>query len=178
MVPADSGPAGIPEQTSELCTSTIIRVFREDLTGVPSLEIVRMLNRMIKERRFAIHPNVLSCLSHLRLRTELGVRASDTRAEKEGEHDSQQLRKGKKANQPHLSKKSKKAFKEKKNIEKEMREAEAEVDKEERAATVSQQFSSSALITALVFFLSLTFRYCSNFNPKESLMTKDSKQKR
>ncbi len=98
-----------------------------------------MLNRMIKERRFAVHPNVLSCLLHLRLRTELGVRASDTKVEKEVEGDPRQLRKGKKASQPHLSKKGRKILKEKKTIEKEMREAEAEVDKEERAVTVSHQ---------------------------------------
>ncbi len=99
-----------------------------------------MLNRMIKERKFAIHPNVLSCLLHLRLRTELEVRASDTKVEKEGQNvRDQRRRKGRKAEQPYLSKKAKKALKEKKEIEKEMHEAEAEIDKEERAATVSHQ---------------------------------------
>lgn len=97
-----------------------------------------MLNRMIKERKFAIHPNVLSCLMHLRLRTELGVRASDTKVEKEALKDQDKRpRKGKKAYQSYLSKKAKKALKEKKGIEQEMREAAAEIDKEERAATVS-----------------------------------------
>jgi len=95
---------------------------------------------MIKERKFAIHPNVLSCLLHLRLRTELEVRASDTKVEKEGQNvRDQRRRKGRKAEQPYLSKKAKKALKEKKEIEKEMHEAEAEIDKEERAATVSHQ---------------------------------------
>ncbi|KAF5358193.1 hypothetical protein D9756_001602 [Leucocoprinus leucothites] len=137
------------DKSSELCISTIIKVFREDLASSPSLEIVRMLNRMVKERRFAIHPNVLSCLLHLRLRTELGVRASDTKAEK-GAQDSRDRRhrKGKKADQPHLSKKAKKAQKEKKEIEKEMREAEAEIDKEERAAT---QTETLKLLFALYF---------------------------
>jgi len=95
---------------------------------------------MIKERKFAIHPNVLSCLLHLRLRTELEVRASDTKVEKEGQNvRDQRRRKSRKAEQPYLSKKAKKALKEKKEIEKEMHEAEAEIDKEERAATVSHQ---------------------------------------
>jgi len=99
-----------------------------------------MLNRVIKERKFAIHPNVLSCLLHLRLRTELEVRASDTKVEKEGQNvRDQRRRKGRRAEQPYLSKKAKKALKEKKEIEKEMHEAEAEIDKEERAATVSHQ---------------------------------------
>ena len=95
---------------------------------------------MIKERKFAIHPNVLSCLLHLRLRTELEVRASDTKVEKEGQNvRDQRRRKGRRTEQPYLSKKAKKALKEKKEIEKEMHEAEAEIDKEERAATVSHQ---------------------------------------
>ncbi|KAF9451062.1 nucleolar complex-associated protein 3 [Macrolepiota fuliginosa MF-IS2] len=137
------------DKSSELCISTINKVFREDLTGTPSLEIVRMLNRMIKERKFAIHPNVLSCLLHLRLRTELGVRASDTKVEKEVQNDQdQRRRKGKKSDQSYLSKKARKALKDKKEIEKEMREAEAEIDKEERAAT---QTETLKLLFALYF---------------------------
>lgn len=97
---------------------------------------MRILNRMIKERRFKVHPNVLSCLLHLRLRTELGIRASQTRADKE-EVKQAHKQKVKKKDQPHLSKKAKKTLKERKEIEKELREAEAEVDKEERAITVS-----------------------------------------
>jgi nucleolar complex protein 3 len=118
---------------------------RKDNTGETSLEIVRLLNRMLKERRFHVHPNVLSCLLHLRLKSELGgVRASDDRAEKE--EDRNKLRKrndvkrhksrGKMEDKPHLSKNAKKALKENKEIEEEMREAEAEVDREERAKTV------------------------------------------
>ena len=120
-----------PQKVSDMCSLSLITVFRQDLTGVPSLEIVRLLNRMIKERHFKIHPNVLSCLHHLRLRTELGVRASDKSADK---LDKQV--KEKKPQKVHLSKKVKKALKEQTEINKELREAEAEVDKEERKATV------------------------------------------
>jgi nucleolar complex protein 3 len=49
--------------------------------------------------------------------------------------------KGKTADQPHLTKNMKKALREKKEIAKEFRETEAEVDKEERAITVSRSFS-------------------------------------
>ncbi|KAI6015847.1 hypothetical protein PISMIDRAFT_9042 [Pisolithus microcarpus 441] len=97
---------------------------------------------MIKERHFKVHPEVLTCLLHLRLKSELDVRASDTRvdrAEKAKKHSqgkaASRRSKGKPTDQPHLSKKAKKAFKERKEIEKEVREAEAEVDKEERART-------------------------------------------
>ncbi|KAI0670464.1 nucleolar complex-associated protein 3 [Trametes maxima] len=127
-------------KTSDLCLDTLIKVFRADTTGEPSLEIVRLLNRMIKERKFNVHPEVLSCLLHLRLKTELGVRASESRADRESNSKAMskgraaaRRAKGKTVDQPHLSKKAKKALRERKEIEKEMHEAAAEVDKEERA---------------------------------------------
>lgn len=123
---------------------TLSSVFRADITGQPSLEIVRLLNRMIKERRFSVHPNVMYCLLDLRLKTELGgIRASQSKADKEKPGDAmskgraaQRRAKGK-ASTPHLSKKAKKNLKENQAIQEEMREAEAEVDWEERATVVS-----------------------------------------
>jgi nucleolar complex protein 3 len=102
--------------------------------------MVRLLNRMVKERRFNVHPNVLTCLLHLRLKTELGVRASEANVEREIKRE--KVKQGKKLKgqgtvSTHLSKKARKALKERKEIEKEMKEAEASVDKEERAANVS-----------------------------------------
>jgi nucleolar complex protein 3 len=130
-------------QSSDQCLDTIIKVFRADLTGEASLEVVRLLNRMVKERRFNIHPTVLSCLLHLRLKTELGVRASESHTDKPEPvkrnsygKDAARRAKGKPTAQPHLSKKARKALKEKKEIDREFRDAEAEVDKEERAVTV------------------------------------------
>ncbi|KAH9951376.1 nucleolar complex-associated protein 3 [Amylocystis lapponica] len=131
------------DKLSDLCLSSLVTVFRADITGEASLEVVRLLNRMIKERKFKVHPEVLSCLSHLRLKTELGVRASSSRADKtdtgstktHGREGDKGKGKAKRAEKPHLSKKARKALKERQEITKEMREAEAEVDKEERAAT-------------------------------------------
>ena len=120
--------------------NTLISVFRNDLTGVPSLEVVQLLNRMVKERHFNVHPQVLTCLLHLRLKSELDVRASDSRVDKEEKTKGKTVThksKCKSMEQPHLSKKAKKALKEKRAIEREVREAEAEVDKEERARIVS-----------------------------------------
>lgn len=143
-------------QFSELCLESLIKVFRGDLTGDSSLDAVRLLNRMIKERKFNVHPEVLSCLLHLRLKTELGVRSSDTRADRadapaapakvhsKGRAAARRA-KGKATEAPHLSKKAKQQLKEKKEIEKELREAEAEVDKDERAATVSVAIYSSGV---------------------------------
>lgn len=83
-----------------------------------------------------MHGNVLSCLMHLRLKSELHVRASDTKAERDGDNKPAKKR-GKDKKEQHLSKKQRKNLKENKEIEKELREADAEVDKEERARTVS-----------------------------------------
>ncbi|KAG2132483.1 nucleolar complex-associated protein-domain-containing protein [Suillus bovinus] len=126
------------DEASDLCMNTLISVFREDQTGAPSLEVVQLLNRMIKERHFNVHPEVLTCLLHLRLKTELNVRASDSRVDKNMQSKGKaaaRRAKGKPTEQPHLSKKAQKALKERKEIEREMRDAEAEVDKEERANT-------------------------------------------
>lgn len=126
--------------------NTLISIFRNDLTGVPSLEAVQLLNRMIKERHFNVHPEVLTCLLYLRLKSELGVRASESRVDKEEKTETNtkgktanRKNKGKSTDRPYLSKRAKKARKEKKEIEREVREAEAEVDKEERARTVSDR---------------------------------------
>lgn len=102
---------------------------------------------MIKERRFSVHPNVLSVLLHLRLKDELGVKASRSHVDREEKvvertkyREGKGKRKGKakfEPKTPHLSKKAIKVQKERKEIEEEMREAEVDVDREERAKIVS-----------------------------------------
>lgn len=127
-------------QLSDLCLQTLGKILRQDASGEVSLEVVRLLNRTVKEKHFNVNPQVLSCLLQLRLKNELGTRASETRAEKEprssASKNASRRSKGKLTDQPHLSKKAKKMFKERKEIEREFREAEAEVDKEERQAMV------------------------------------------
>ncbi|KIY50892.1 nucleolar complex-associated protein 3 [Fistulina hepatica ATCC 64428] len=143
------------DSASDLCLDTIIKVFRADLTGEASLELVRLLNRMIKEKHFNIHPNVLSCLLHLRLMRELGIRASESQVDKEAPaktmskgRSAARRAKGRRTEQPHLSKKARKELKEKEEIQKEYREAEADVDKEERA---SRQTETLKLLFVIYF---------------------------
>lgn len=121
-----------------MCLNSIISVFRNDASGAPSLELVRLVNRMIKERKFRVHPNVLSCLLHLRLKNELqGIRASQRHSTKEEKKPRVKLSKReKKAAKPHLSKKARDTKKELKEIQEEMAEAEAEVNAEDRANQV------------------------------------------
>jgi nucleolar complex protein 3 len=99
---------------------------------------------MVKERRFNVRPEVLSCLLHLRLKTELGVRASHSNSDRNAAvrtmssgRAASRRAKGKTVDEPHVTKKMKKALREKKEIAKEFRETEAEIDKEERAITAS-----------------------------------------
>ena len=101
---------------------------------------------MIKERRFNVHPKVLSCLVHLRLKTELGTRTSDSKTDKDivrssskGKAAARRAR-GKATDQPHASKKARKALKDQKQINREFRDAEAEVSKEERAISVRSSY--------------------------------------
>jgi hypothetical protein len=89
---------------------------------------------MIKESKYRVNPNALSCLLHLRLKTEAGVRASHTTAEKQPNKNKGEEKRGKgtAAVKNHLSKKARKVLKEKESIRKEMKAAEVEVNKEER----------------------------------------------
>ncbi|THH03855.1 hypothetical protein EW145_g5953 [Phellinidium pouzarii] len=156
------------DESSDLCLKTLSSVLRADIEGQPSLEIVRLLNRMIKERRFSVHPNVMFCLLDLRLKTELGgVRASQSKADKEKPKDilskgraAGRRAKGKATGQPHLSKKARKNIKENKAIEEEMREADAEVDHEERASVQTE--------TLKLLFV-LYFRILKNDQPTSLL---------
>lgn len=125
---------------SEMCSQTLISVFKTDKGGNTTLEIVQMLSRMIKERHFMVHPNIFSCLLHLRLGSHLPtVRASETKIERENDRRMDKKRgKGKKIDQPYLSKKAKKVLKERKEIEKQLQVADAEVDQEERTKMQSE----------------------------------------
>ncbi|MCO5598650.1 hypothetical protein L7F22_052747 [Adiantum nelumboides] len=127
---------------SQDANEALVTILKEDYQGDVSLEIVRLLNRMIKERHFNVNATALDILRHLRLRDELpqGKRATMTTATNGTEKDkmndvynkklkSKDIRKGK---GEHLSKKEAKRRKEMKEIEEEMKEAEAEVDVEER----------------------------------------------
>ncbi|KAJ3710234.1 nucleolar complex-associated protein-domain-containing protein [Lentinula guzmanii] len=110
---------------SELCLDTLIRVFRNDLTGTASLELVRLLNRMIKEKRFQ------------KSKADKTDKGAQTRSKGK---DAARRAKGISSDQPHLSKKPRKALKEKKEIVREFRDAEAVIDQEERASTHMENF--------------------------------------
>ncbi|SJX63661.1 related to NOC3 protein, required for maturation and intranuclear transport of pre-ribosomes [Sporisorium reilianum f. sp. reilianum] len=145
-----------PDETA--CYDAIRTVVLSDLTGEISLEVVRLIHRMTKERRYKVNSHVLDVLLHLRLRDELGnkrsstttstdpdadaaraarehaerraaIKAREKRGKAGGKFSSKDVRKGMAT---HLSKKQVKKQKQLREIEHEMKEAEATVDLEER----------------------------------------------
>ena len=152
----------------QLCLTTVVHLFQHDTTTTAgnSLHLVRLISRLVRARSFAIRPEVLSALLHLRLKDELGggrVRASADAVfrEKEGskgkvhwnKEKDHKGRRGGKAKSAMLkakagSKKSREVRKERHAIEKEMAEAEGEVDQEERERN---QTETLKLLFALYF---------------------------
>ncbi|PWN38937.1 NOC3p-domain-containing protein [Ceraceosorus guamensis] len=127
-------------KSSEISALALIEVLSKDLSGEISLEVVRLLNRMIKERTYRVNARVLDLLLHLRLRDELGNTRADTQRASKGENadkrkagkDKAKPKEVRKGKGQHLSKKQVKEMRERAEIDEEMKEANAEVDLEER----------------------------------------------
>lgn len=139
---------------SDDANGALIEVLQSDRQGEVSLEVVRLLNRMIKEKRFQVHERVLDMLGHLRLKDELRAdrRGNMTTVSRHTDAFDKSLkpkdvRKGK---GQHLSKKAVKKMKEVREIEAEMKEAEAEVDEEER-----ERHQSETLKLLFVLYFSI-----------------------
>lgn len=124
------------DDDSDLVLQTFVDVFKRDITAVQSQALVRLIARMIKERKFQVHPNVLSCLLHLRLCSELD-QMKDSKSKHKGRRDGVKMTFKSKEREKWATKNQKKRERELKEVQKEMAEAEAEVDKDERATTVS-----------------------------------------
>lgn len=130
-------------ELSALCASSLEQLLQQDRTGEVSLEAVQLLYRMTRERHLAVHANVLDVLVHLRLRDELrGARtgpmgsASAAPPPKPVGQKAKNARQVRKGLATHTSKKQVKKNREIREIEREMREAEAQVDLEERQRNV------------------------------------------
>ena len=110
------------------CRTTIETLFREDEDGNASLDAVTALTRMIKARDYKVDESVLNTFLHLRLLTELSVKASQDSVDKADET------KGKKPKQKReiRSKRQRKALRELKAVEKDFREADAIASHQER----------------------------------------------
>ncbi|KAI9629251.1 hypothetical protein KEM48_011099 [Puccinia striiformis f. sp. tritici PST-130] len=63
------------------CAESITTVFKKDIKGDDSLQLVRLIVRTIKSRNYSVHPELLEVLLSLRLKNELSshIRASNDR---------------------------------------------------------------------------------------------------
>lgn len=132
------------DDASKQCFDALVSLLKKDNDGEISLEVVQLLYRMVRERHFLVHANVLDVLAHLRLREELSRShktgpmgtahaAPAPRVQQKNKVDSRHVRKGLAV---HRSKKETKRARELEAIEREMREADAVVDVEERERSV------------------------------------------
>ncbi|KXG52714.1 Nucleolar complex-associated [Penicillium griseofulvum] len=112
------------------CRETMEEIFAKDDDGTVSLEAVRLLAKMLKARDFHIHPTVLDTFLHLRLLGEFHLKASRDRVDREEEEKPH----GKKPKQKRefRTKRERKIQKERKEVEKDMSQAEAVVSHEQR----------------------------------------------
>ncbi|KAL4762184.1 nuclear export protein Noc3 [Aspergillus foveolatus] len=113
------------------CRDTLQEVFARDDDGIVSLEAVRLLSKMMKARDFKIHGSVLDTFLHLRLLREFSSKGSRDRVDRDNEEETSG---GKKMKQKKewRTKRNRKLEKERKAVEKDMREADALVSHEAR----------------------------------------------
>ncbi|KAK4546631.1 hypothetical protein LTR36_001848 [Oleoguttula mirabilis] len=115
------------------CIEALEQLFREDESGHASLEAVGQLTKMIKGKNYQINEAVLNTFLHLRLLSEFAHKASTNRIDKDEDEDAQQDRKkGGKKQREFRTKRERKVLRERKEVEKEFKEADAVVSYEER----------------------------------------------
>ncbi|KAJ3380299.1 Nucleolar complex protein 3 [Lobulomyces angularis] len=119
-----------PPEVSILCCNSISNLFDNDITGESSLEAVKLISKMLKQKNFNVTDEVLKTFLHLRLQSELHVE-KNTEAEKQ-DKKTKNKNFNKKKKSPHISNSIRKVMKDYKEIEDEMKEAEAVVNKDEK----------------------------------------------
>lgn len=120
------------------CIETLEKFFADDDDGAPSLEAVGMLTKMLKAKDYRIREEVLNTFFQLRLLSELSAASLTPNAGKQEDLSKLHGRKAKKERFEHRSKKERKLAKERKAVEKDMQEASALVNYEEREKMQSE----------------------------------------
>ncbi|KAL4807532.1 nuclear export protein Noc3 [Aspergillus unguis] len=114
------------------CRDTLQEVFFRDDDGVVSLEAVRLLSKMMKARDFKVHGTVLDTFLSLRLLREFSSKASRDRVDRDDDEDNTLGGKKQKQKKEFRTKRNRKLEKERKAVEKDMKEADALVSHEAR----------------------------------------------
>ncbi len=123
-----------PPQVSALCCNAVKTLFEKDESGEASLEAVKLISKLIKNKNYNVQDQILRTFVHLKLSSNIHARQNE--AMNAEQTNGRNKHNNKKKNQPHVSKKVKKVMKEVKEIQEEMKEAEAVVSKEEKERTV------------------------------------------
>ncbi|KAF2086540.1 nucleolar complex protein-like protein 3 [Saccharata proteae CBS 121410] len=111
------------------CRETLEKLFEEDEDGNASLDAVTMVTKMLKGKHYNVHESVLNTFLHLRLLSEFSQKGSYDKVDKAGD---EQFGKKPKQKREFRTKKQRKLMKERKEVEKEFKEADAAVSHEER----------------------------------------------
>ncbi|KAL2002957.1 hypothetical protein VTN02DRAFT_5430 [Thermoascus thermophilus] len=113
------------------CRETLEEIFSKDDDGIVSLEAVSLLSKMMKAREYRVHESVLDTFLHLRLLSEFSSKGSRDKVDKPDEENSIRGKKPKEKKE-FRTKKQRKLEKERKAVEKDMKEADALVSHEAR----------------------------------------------
>ncbi|KUL83033.1 hypothetical protein ZTR_09902 [Talaromyces verruculosus] len=112
---------------------TMEDIFAKDDDGVVSLEAVGLLSKMMRAKDFHVHESVLNTFLHLRLLAEFSSKGSRDRVDRNDDADEGTFQGRKKNNRKEFrTKKERKLLKDRKAVEKDMREADALVSHEAR----------------------------------------------
>jgi len=144
-----------PVEISNKCCKSIAVLFTKDETGEYSLEAMKLISRLIKNKNYNVREQVLQTFLYLRLKDELKL------PDKEEENKNKN-NKRKKKQQPFLTRKARKVLKENKEVEKEMKEYEATIDLEKRQKMQTE---------TLNILFALYFRMLKNNNNNRLLPT-------
>lgn len=127
-----------PSAHFQKCIETIGKFFDQDEDGGPALEAVSLITKMMKAKNYDFREEVLNTFFHLRLLSQLSVKSSMNRSDRVEDVEKLHGKRAKKEKFQHRSKKDRKLAKERKAVEKDMREADAAVDYESREKMQSE----------------------------------------
>ncbi|OKL57898.1 hypothetical protein UA08_06636 [Talaromyces atroroseus] len=115
---------------------TMEEIFAKDDDGIVSLEATSLLSKMMKAKNFNVHESCLNTFLHLRLLAEFSSKGSRDRIDRRDDDDdddsSFQGKRKRKNKKEFRTKKERKLLKDRKAVEKDMREADALVSHEAR----------------------------------------------
>lgn len=114
----------------EKCLKALETLFQEDEEGRPAMEAVSLLSKMMRIREYHVDESVVNLFLHLRLMSEFSGKASKDHVERDDEDGAHE--KKAKQKKEFRTKKTRKAMKEQKSIQKDMAIADALVSHEER----------------------------------------------